>query len=628
MRKKLFIFLALIFVGLFFPLSTLAQEPEPNPDSSEGLNDRFGVEIAQDEIDAYMKATADCSSPSLECLVKNTVTFTVIELTTNIIGDRCALVSEGLSCEEVEQQNMLNTTDPDNADASTQQRKKGVLGELYGYMGLMFGQPVANTRTYMADVMNAAHIATPAYAQGLGFAALDPILDLWKKFRNIAYLCFIFLFIVIGFLIMFRAKIGGQTAVTAQQAIPSVIISLLFVTFSYAIVGLLIDFMYLVMYMMVGLFVSSLPTATQQGIISYNIFQVAGELFSSNADLDSLVRNQNIIQGVLESMGTKGGFWENIGGFVGGLTVTFIIAIAVLISTFKLFFELLKSYASIILNTVLSPMILMMGALPGNNVVKPWIKGMIGNLAAFPTVLLMIILFYEFTDRANPGTSQVTGGFMPPFLLDQGASGIIGVVMGFSIILALPELVKKVKDALGAKDGFGFEIAKAAGDRMKAAATGKTGVPFLPNAGDIGKFGLKTAGGLAGAGVGALASKRLGIRPLSGALGGAFVGSQGLRKGLGTPLKLLNKYGEFMENMNAIGLRDTIEDRLLPWIDKIEPRVADEMNKRRKSPVDLPSYKQQRQTASSVPPAGGGPAAPTGATGTVPGDQIDPTGKI
>jgi hypothetical protein len=41
-------------------------------------------------------------------------------------------------------------------------------------------------------------------------------------------------------MIMFRTKVG-QAAITAQQAIPNVVIAMLAVTFSYAIAGLMID---------------------------------------------------------------------------------------------------------------------------------------------------------------------------------------------------------------------------------------------------------------------------------------------------------------------------------------------------------------------------------------------------
>lgn len=50
-------------------------------------------------------------------------------------------------------------------------------------------------------------------------------------FRNLAYLFFVVIFLVIGFMIMFQDQVSPSEAITAQQAIPSLIIAMLAVTF-------------------------------------------------------------------------------------------------------------------------------------------------------------------------------------------------------------------------------------------------------------------------------------------------------------------------------------------------------------------------------------------------------------
>ncbi|HOA12253.1 MAG TPA: hypothetical protein PKK04_03180, partial [Candidatus Woesebacteria bacterium] len=55
-------------------------------------------------------------------------------------------------------------------------------------------EPPASSRTYMADLLQNAKIIPEAQAQGLGFSSLDPVLETWKSFRNIAYLFFVVLF--------------------------------------------------------------------------------------------------------------------------------------------------------------------------------------------------------------------------------------------------------------------------------------------------------------------------------------------------------------------------------------------------------------------------------------------------
>ena len=128
------------------------------------------------------------------------------------------------------------------------------VGTLASLIGGMYANPPASTHTYVADLLDSAHVVQLAQAQGLGFSALSPILETWKVFRNLAYLFFILLFLTIGFAIMFRRKLGGQTAITAQQAIPRIIMALVFVTFSYAIAGFLIDLMYIFMFLLLVVF--------------------------------------------------------------------------------------------------------------------------------------------------------------------------------------------------------------------------------------------------------------------------------------------------------------------------------------------------------------------------------------
>lgn len=64
---------------------------------------------------------------------------------------------------------------------------------------------------------------------------------LWSQSRNIAYLFFVIAMIVIGFMIMFRNKIGGQMMVTITNSIPQLIVCLILVTFSFAIAGIMLD---------------------------------------------------------------------------------------------------------------------------------------------------------------------------------------------------------------------------------------------------------------------------------------------------------------------------------------------------------------------------------------------------
>ena len=415
---------------------------------------QYTYKISDEEKTAYTAAVENCDSPSLECLVKNTTRFVAMEWVNDIIGQGPKKTDD-----------LEPVTD---ADAASQLASRtGMVGNMTKLIVGMYAYPPARTERFVVDVIHSTGVE-PAYAQGLGFAALDPVLDLWKKFRNVAYFFFIFLFIIIGFMIMFRSKIGGQAAITAQQAIPSILISLILVTFSYAISGFLIDLMYLSMFMIVGIFGEiTTSSGAASNLISMNIFSLGGELLKSVKD--SLGQTTDIINLLIKSMiGTENAL-TGIVSIISGLTLSLVLAVAIVIALFRLFFELLKSYATIVVNVVTAPIILMFGAIPGKNVFSGWIMSMIGNLAAFPAVLLVIVLFYEFTEAGSGGVTVKTGGFMPPFLVGSGNSSVASALLGFALLLALPDVVKKIKDKLGAKAGLGEEIAGWAGKNMKGA---------------------------------------------------------------------------------------------------------------------------------------------------------------
>lgn len=443
MAKKAVLLLFLFFSFLFVRVAV-----------ADAQTEGFGVQYEASLRDTYNQAIQDCGAPSLECLVHHVFKYIQIEM-----GN----VNQNSPPPPVGGGGGAGDEDLMSAPGTRQIGSRGG-GAAYGFMyliGQMYQNPAASTHTYIADLMESANIATPAYAQGLGFASLDPILELWKVFRNIAYMFFVVVFIIIGFMIMLRQKVGGQAAVTAQQAIPNIIVSLIFVTFSYAIAGFMIDLMYIVMYLMVGLFDAGGSNIGQ--IIDYDILSLMGQLFKPTAgnfsgNIDIVT---NLLSGMVETEALAGAL-----GVVGGITLSLVLAVAVLIGTFKLFFELLRSYATVIVEVVIAPLKLMFGAIPGNNAFTPWIKNIFANLLAFPTVLFVVILFYQFTDLGG----RTDGGFMPPFLLGRGQAGAIATLMGLALILALPEIVKDIKKKAGATEGFGTMIQDAAGKRFGQGA--------------------------------------------------------------------------------------------------------------------------------------------------------------
>ncbi len=460
MAKK---FLAVLFIFLSLMVATTRISFAQTP-GGEITNEPWKPSTESTEFKSYRQAieSDNCMTPSLECLVHQVFRFTALEFVNSTLytefKPQIGTPSGG--------EPAVDLNSPEKIISYSNQGFVHGAGRL---IGTMYSYPAANTKTYVADVMNSAHITPKAYAQGLGFASLNPILELWKAFRNIAYMFFIVIFIIIGFMIMFRQRIGGQAAITAQQAIPSIIISLILVTFSYAIAGLLIDFMYLLMFLIIGIFGETLPDGSQN-LIDLNIRQLAGQLFIG---ADNPAENIDLVTNLFTSLiGSENLLTQGL-GVIGGLTLTVVLAIAILIGTVKLFFELLKSYASVVLSVVTAPVVLMMGAIPGKNPVVPWIKDLIGNLLPFPTILLVLVIFFQFKSATS---GDNLGGFMPPYLLGRGQSGAITSLMGLAIILALPEIVKDVKKGL-VREGFGTMVFKAAAESAKQGWKGGEIIP-------------------------------------------------------------------------------------------------------------------------------------------------------
>lgn len=331
--------------------------------------------------------------------------------------------------------------------------------------GVYASQP-ASVDTYIADVMQnmGIGIVQPAYAQGIGFSSLQPILSLWKIFRDIAYVFFVFVFLVIGFAIMFRRNLGGQTAVTIQQALPRIIVALLAVSFSYAIAGLLIDLMYLFMFFLTTIFSQAnlIPNDVSGNLvkISFNPADPDGN-FILNKDIITLYlgiitgnfagKSAGIIGGLVDNAfsATIGQVGGEIFGGIAHLLTALIIFFALIFAMFRTFFSLIKIYFEIILTIIFAPVILMLGAI-NSNAFGNWLKGLAVNLMVFPALLIFIIVGFVLVNfdggNASATTQQLSeGGFVPPFIPGRGTAQNIGLIAGIAAIMLLPEVASTVQ---------------------------------------------------------------------------------------------------------------------------------------------------------------------------------------
>ena len=367
--------------------------------------------------------------------------------------------------------------------------KGGALGVVGNLIGMTFTPPF-HTGVYVRYLASNFGITKHAYAQqnGIGFTSLNPLIEIWKAFRNIVYLLFVLVFILIGFAIMLRVHIDPRTVMTIENQIPKIIIGLILVTFSFAIAGLLVDLMWVLIYLSVSIFDTVNKSALGVGI---------DPRFSNFQGLSALQVGNNINGGIFGIASTAGqgvggfisGFFEGpagtlvagailtilggglgafsgipfggvigglIGGVLGGITgnsalgligqvIAFLIfSLAMLFALFRLWFSLIKNYVLILMITVFSPFWIMGSIVPGSKVTfGSLLRELASRLMAFPATIIMFMLGKTFIDIfEGPGAGST---FVPPLIGNPGDYKAIGALIGLGIILLTPDVVNMVR---------------------------------------------------------------------------------------------------------------------------------------------------------------------------------------
>ncbi len=370
---------------------------------------------------------------------------------------------------------------------------KSALGGVNTLIYAMVTSPPASTNLALLDMgVSLGFIPKQALAQGIGFTGLQPLLPIWKGFRNIAYSILAILMIVIGFMVMFRKKIDPKTVVTVQNALPRIVMTLILITFSYAIVGFLIDLMYVVTALGIAMLAPagykigaglpgggfSQPTGAVQNFYLNQADPFSGGFFALFSGVfGPLINLVNPFSGAFSTVATgaqtamggnvlfglaqiaSGG--KDVGGFVLGVLLSVIVLVAFLIGFVRIFFMLLSSYVQIIFSLMIGPLQILLDAIPGGNGFSSWIKNLIMNLIPFPITILVLIIANWLGSSGISSTTAAGGGlnnlWIPP-LLPQPALGGGGAVSNFAytiiwlgLIMSIPSIVGSIKEALKSK---------------------------------------------------------------------------------------------------------------------------------------------------------------------------------
>jgi hypothetical protein len=370
--------------------------------------------------------------------------------------------------------------------------------------------PQASGIEYIADTWN-SFLGKPAYAAtGTGFMGFTPLLPLWRGFRNVTYILASIIFVFVGIMIMLRIKISPQAVISIQNAIPQIITTLILITFSYAIAGLIIDASYLFQAIVVALMFNvagrdmmhqalldppvisaSNPTQALGNLISWVINGVVSLAGGNGAYLGfrdlanpsfNTFRNlvmyaspswisSIMIGGLLGAvvtgtflaglgsgaLGAVGGDITNIignglggavGGVLAGVLMPLVISIITAIWLIKLYFGMLKAYITILFAVILAPLRIGLGAMPGSKGgFSEWFWDLLSNVAIFPvTTLFLVILNMIIAQFYQVGINMWAPGQL--FTDEQAGTWMLAGMVGLGGLAMLSKLPDLVPQAI------------------------------------------------------------------------------------------------------------------------------------------------------------------------------------
>ncbi len=366
-----------------------------------------------------------------------------------------------------------------NSDGTISQRdlQRSLAGQIVRGVNLAYTTPPANLALWIDETgQNLGFIPKTTYAQSAGFSALSPILNVWRAFRNVSYVLLAGALIFIGFMVMFRKRIDPHTVVTVQNAIPRVIITLILITFSYAIAALLLELMYLSLYIIVALISSGFGNNFEDLANIYinqgDAFSLLGRMMSPLNDVEGGTGAlASIIGGIGGSILTGGSAPGAVLGAILGLVASgagtvlggggdfgtgfvtpvlwLIFAVVIFFFFFRVLFMLIGAYIQILLGIITAPLQILLNVFPGNNAFQSWLMTLIGNLGTFVVVASMLMITGAIISNID-----ATGVMWAPPLVGGVNANFIKLFIGVGGIMLIPSMVNSFKQMLQAGSGL------------------------------------------------------------------------------------------------------------------------------------------------------------------------------
>ena len=357
---------------------------------------------------------------------------------------------------------------------------------------LVFKERPMSGIAYVKQKLISLKIIPEAKAQGFGYERLGMLQKPWKGARDFAFLIVIIITIVFAFMIMFRTKISPQTVITIQSALPKIAVTLILITFSYAIAGFLVDLLYVA----IGI-VSLLISQVFGGKPSLIYMWISGDIPVLTGVLGTtflmvlyfcwyiIVFAVAVIFNFIATIASLSLFGVSVS--IVAAVVWFLAIFMLLWYMIKVPWVLIKALMGFYINVILAPLFLGLGALLPSFSFGSWVKKILSNLSVFLLTgtlyyLALVVLYQSFVVGAkifadenfidqilralhiNTGDMVLSGTLWAPPLLSSGAeiTGLILIFISFGIIAMMPKGAEIIQGLIEGKPiSFGAAIGEA-----------------------------------------------------------------------------------------------------------------------------------------------------------------------
>lgn len=306
--------------------------------------------------------------------------------------------------------------DKDKTPAFNNTRVSGSLLGIANYLqGVGFNEPVpVNLAYFWNDSIKDIPFAGSALAADVQYRYapfISFVLDMWKITRNLSYGVLSIIMLVVGISIMMRKKLSPQAVVTAQYALPRVVLAVILITFSYPIGAILASSMKYLLSLSNGLLYD---VAQSAGIGGGGAAVLGGSLGVGTAAL-------LLLAGGLAATGA--------GAVI--VVVTILLIVTAIILYIFVWIKAFMLYIKLIMSIIFAPFAFALGAIPGNEKsTENWLKSALSCVFGYVLTIayahmVLVVLFIAISRGFQPaslGSGSTAGSaiifiFFPVFVV-------------------------------------------------------------------------------------------------------------------------------------------------------------------------------------------------------------------